>query len=109
MDNSEMKRKLIRDIKNILNSPQENRTRPDYCEEIHDFLPILNDGGRMVRYYKCSKCGWLISTHNKDWYLRGVQHVVSDLLKYIDENNVDELSLALRDYEEKYLHKSKTM
>ncbi len=52
-----------------------NHARLDACAGPHDFqVNEMYPHGKLVRNYKCSKCGGIVETLHKNWYERGLAH-----------------------------------
>ena len=58
----------------IWQAVKANKKRLDNCNGPHDFQPIHEDGKKLVRDYRCSKCGGKIDAIHKIWYCEGLEH-----------------------------------
>lgn len=59
------------EIKGIAIKVKENQNKLDSCS-CHSFVPI--DDPSMSRYFICENCGGTISSMNKNWYEKGLEH-----------------------------------
>lgn len=61
-------------VQQIWKDVKANQKRLDDCKGPHNFRPIHEDGKKLVRDYRCSKCGGKIDAIHKIWYCKGLEH-----------------------------------
>ena len=65
-------------INEIFKQVKRNHKKLDECVGPHDFKPLIEDGDKLIRDYRCTRCGGVIDAINKIWYDRGRIHGLED-------------------------------
>jgi hypothetical protein len=67
----------------ILEEVRANLARLNGCAGPHDFQPI-DEGQRLSRKARCSKCAGEVRTSDWHWYERAMEHVRADIEQQIE-------------------------
>jgi len=68
-------------VKSIWEEVKENHKKLDACPGPHKFTIPFRSSGELIRDWSCELCGGHISSSDKSWYEKGLNHGSSTLQK----------------------------